>query len=69
MTIDAKQRVEGIGSPVEIAPPPADRVAATPLRSREMDERETLLRGIAPPVRRGSFATRPLRPYPSAQCT
>lgn len=43
---------EGPGEAIAITAPPEDRWVDTPLRSRELDERETLLRGIAPPAKR-----------------
>jgi|JI10StandDraft_1071094.scaffolds.fasta_scaffold05147_4 hypothetical protein len=48
MAITVKQQVEAIAAPT-ISPPPADLVVATPTRSREVDDRNTLLKGIAPP--------------------
>lgn len=43
--------------PVAIAAPPADQVVATPERLREVDDRDFLLQGIAPPLRKNSDGT------------
>ena len=51
MAVTLEHRIENIGEQFDIEPPPADRQVATPLRSRELEQRETLLRGIAPPSR------------------
>ena len=48
MAITVKQQVDAIAAPT-IAPPAADQVVATPTRSREVDDRNALLKGIAPP--------------------
>jgi hypothetical protein len=56
-----KVLVEGsasaIGLAVELAPPPPDQVVATPERLREVDDRDFLLQGIAPPLRRNPDGT------------
>ena len=44
--------VSGIGSRGAITAPPADEVVATPERLREVDDRDFLLQGIAPPLRK-----------------
>jgi len=51
-TIEVGHDVSGIGQAVALATPPADEVVTTPERSREVDERDTLLQGMAPPARR-----------------
>jgi hypothetical protein len=42
---------------VAIAAPPPDQVVATPERLREVDDRDFLLQGIAPPLRRNPDGT------------
>lgn len=56
MTIDVEQAVT-LG-PQTITPPADDQVVATPTRLREVDDRNMLLRGLAPPV--GTSAKDPL---------
>ena len=48
MTIAVSHAVEPIAAPT-IAPPPAENTVATPERSHEVDDRNALLQGIAPP--------------------
>jgi hypothetical protein len=43
--------IEAIGQPVTIAVPPAEEWVSTPVRSRELEERERLLEDIAQPAR------------------
>lgn len=50
LTLDAHVAFE----PVTIARPEPDQVVATPTRSREVDDRNYLLQGIAPPVGKGA---------------
>ena len=50
---------------VAIAAPPADQVVATPERLREVDDRDFLLQGIAPPLRRNPDGTA-VTPQPKA---
>ncbi|MEZ4365803.1 MAG: hypothetical protein R2939_05885 [Kofleriaceae bacterium] len=54
MVLEVRHGVDGIGAAPTIAAPPADDVVATPERSTEVDERDDLLRGIAPPARAGA---------------
>ncbi|MEM9492085.1 MAG: hypothetical protein AAGC55_23260, partial [Myxococcota bacterium] len=54
VTVAVDYRVIRGGQAVAIAAPPGERWLDTPLRSREIDQRETLLRGIAPPRKRTS---------------
>ena len=49
VTLDSALAATG---PVEIAAPPPDMVVATPERLREVDDRDFLLQGIAPPLRK-----------------
>jgi hypothetical protein len=46
--------ISGIGTPATIAPPPPAEVVRTPERPREVDDRDQLLQGIAPPLRAGA---------------
>lgn len=55
VTLDAS--ASAIGHPVAIAAPPAEEVVATPERLREVDDRDFLLQGIAPPLRRNPDGT------------
>lgn len=52
-----------IGHPVEISAPAPDQVVATPERLREVDDRDFLLQGIAPPSRRNPDGS-PVPPQP-----
>jgi hypothetical protein len=55
VTLDAT--FSGIGRAVAIATPPEGEVVATPERMREVDDRDFLLQGIAPPLRKNSDGT------------
>lgn len=57
MKVEIDASASAIGQPVEIAAPPADQVVATPERLREVDDRDFLLQGIAPPLRRNPDGT------------
>jgi len=50
MKISLGHAVADLGKAVAIAAPPADQVVDTLQRSRETDERDRLLKGIAPPA-------------------
>ncbi len=63
-TIEVGQDLTGFGQPVTITAPAADLVVATPERLKEVDERDELLRGIAPPTRKGGVPG-PSRPQPA----
>lgn len=52
MTLEVGHELGGIGQVVTLTPPPAEEVVATPERSRETDERDALLQGIAPPSKK-----------------
>lgn len=56
MAITVDHAVERIAAPA-IAAPPVEQTVATPERSREVDDRNALLQGIAPP--QGKAATAP----------
>ena len=49
--------VSELGKPAAIAAPPDGEVVATPGRLREVDERDYLLQGIAPPIRKNPDGT------------
>lgn len=52
MTFTVTHKIETIGAVPTIAAPPEDQTVATYELSREAEEREKLLQGIAPPARR-----------------
>ncbi|HET9623186.1 MAG TPA: hypothetical protein VFP84_17555 [Kofleriaceae bacterium] len=52
MKLSLDSAVSGIGSSVAITAPAETEVVATPERLREVDDRDYLLQGIAPPLRR-----------------
>lgn len=49
--------LSAIGTPVAITAPAEAEVVATPERKREVDERDYLLQGIAPPIRKNADGT------------
>jgi hypothetical protein len=51
MAVKLDSSLSGIGTAAAIAAPPEDEVVATPERLREVDDRDELLKGIAPPLR------------------
>lgn len=57
MKISVDSTVSGLGSAAAIAVPPEADVVATPERLREVDDRDYLLQGIAPPLRRNPDGT------------
>jgi hypothetical protein len=65
MKLNADGAASAIGSAVALTAPPADQVVATPERLREVDDRDFLLQGIAPPSRRNPDGT-PVPPAPRA---
>jgi hypothetical protein len=52
MKLSVHSEVSAIGTALAIAAPSADDVVATPERLREVDDRDFLLQGIAPPTHR-----------------
>ena len=52
MKVALDSTISGLGSAVEITAPADPDVVATPERMREVDDRDYLLQGIAPPLRR-----------------
>jgi hypothetical protein len=75
MAIDAGAELRDVGAAVAITLPPPEEVVATPERIKEVDDRDALLKGIAPPIRAegGSAAAAPApapaAPAPAAQDT
>jgi len=71
MKIVVDHAVTGVGTKPAIAAPPAEETVATPTRLREVDERDLLLEGMAPPARKqpqagaGSAASPPAPSSPS----
>jgi len=57
MKLSLDSTISGVGTTAEIAPPADDEVVATPERRREVDDRDYLLQGIAPPLRRNPDGT------------
>jgi hypothetical protein len=54
MKLSLTSAVSAVGTAVAVTAPPDTEVVATPERLREVDDRDYLLRGIAPPIRKGS---------------
>jgi hypothetical protein len=57
MKVSVDGAVSGIGTAAMIQPPPEGEIVATPERRREVDDRDYLLQGIAPPLRRNPDGT------------
>lgn len=57
MKVSADSAISGLGSAAVIAAPAEADVVATPERVREVDDRDYLLQGIAPPLRRNPDGT------------
>ncbi|MCA9680076.1 MAG: hypothetical protein H6708_17290 [Kofleriaceae bacterium] len=51
MALEVTHELADFGAAIAIAPPPADETVDTPMRLREVDERDALLEGIAPPAK------------------
>ncbi|HUS30658.1 MAG TPA: hypothetical protein VMZ53_19245 [Kofleriaceae bacterium] len=67
VTLDAV--LDGVG-PVDVQAPPADQVVATPERLKEVDDRDFLLQGIAPPLRKNPDGTAvPPQPTPAGSAS
>jgi len=64
MRVSVDSSISGVGSTSMIAVPPDSDVVATPERRREVDDRDYLLQGIAPPLRRNPDGTA-IPPAPS----
>ncbi|MGE5183402.1 MAG: hypothetical protein ACM31C_15130 [Acidobacteriota bacterium] len=57
MNLSLDASIAGIGQVAQVAAPGADDVVATPERLREVDDRDFLLQGIAPPLRKNADGT------------
>jgi hypothetical protein len=57
MKVSVDSMISGLGSAAAIAVPAEGDVVATPERKREVDDRDYLLQGIAPPLRRNPDGT------------
>ncbi len=57
MKVSVDSAISGLGSAAMIVPPPDGEIVATPERRREVDDRDYLLQGIAPPLRRNPDGT------------
>jgi hypothetical protein len=57
MKVSVDSTISGLGSAAAIAIPADGEVVATPERKREVDDRDYLLQGIAPPLRRNPDGT------------
>jgi len=57
MKVSVDSAVSGLGSAATIATPAEAEVVATPERLREVDDRDALLQGIAPPLRKNPDGT------------
>lgn len=54
MAVSLTSTVSAVGTAVAVAAPPEAETVATPERMREVDDRDYLLQGIAPPIRKGT---------------
>jgi len=57
MAVSVDSAISGLGTAAVILPPPEGEIVATPERRREVDDRDYLLQGIAPPLRRNPDGT------------
>ncbi len=57
MQVSVQSDISEIGKVAEIAVPATEDVVATPERLREVDDRDFLLQGIAPPLRKNTDGT------------
>jgi hypothetical protein len=57
MKLSVDSTVSGVGQVAAIAAPTGEDVVATPERLREVDDRDFLLQGIAPPLRKNADGT------------
>jgi len=57
MKVSLDTTISGLDAAAAIAPPSSDEVVATPERLREVDDRDYLLQGIAPPLRKTADGT------------
>lgn len=63
MRVSVASEVSGVGTAIAITPPANEEIVATPERLREVDDRDNLLQGIAPPIRKSGDA--PPTPAPA----
>jgi hypothetical protein len=66
MSIEVSQEISGIGAAVAVVTPPANETVDTPQRQKEVDERDFLLDGIAPPAKKSGGTDEALPPAPVA---
>ena len=66
MKLGVDGSISRLGTAAAIAAPARGEVVATPERHREVEERDLLLKNIAPPLRRGADAPRPDQPKQGA---
>ena len=59
MKLDLASQITGVGQAVAITAPPEAETVATPTRQREVDERDYLLDGLAPPIKSDRRPTKP----------
>lgn len=57
MAVSVDSAISGLGTTSVIVPPAEGDIVATPERRREVDDRDYLLQGIAPPLRRNPDGT------------
>jgi hypothetical protein len=57
MQVAVQSDVDAIGKVAQLAAPATEEVVATPERLREVDDRDFLLQGIAPPLRKNTDGT------------
>src|SRR6185295_19266060 len=57
MAVSVDSAISGLGTAAVIVPPPEGDIVSTPERRREVDDRDYLLQGIAPPLRRNPDGT------------
>jgi hypothetical protein len=65
MKLGVSSMIDHVGHAAAIVAPAAEVVVATPVRRREVDDRDFLLQNIAPPLRRNSDGTA-VAPQPTA---
>lgn len=65
MKLSLDSSLSGLGSAAAIEVPAAAEVVATPERMREVDDRDYLLQGIAPPLKKGDARARAPDPVPA----
>ncbi|MEP6860112.1 MAG: hypothetical protein ABJE66_05795 [Deltaproteobacteria bacterium] len=63
MQVAVQSDVDAIGKAAQLAAPASEEVVATPERLREVDDRDFLLQGIAPPLRKNADGS-PVAPQP-----